>query len=46
LLVDLGIQVAQGYLLGEPVSAEQLYDRLRASPPSQLVVPGVAATPA
>ena len=36
-LRSLGVRVAQGYLLGRPVPAEDLDDRLRHSPPSQLV---------
>jgi EAL domain-containing protein (putative c-di-GMP-specific phosphodiesterase class I) len=36
-LQSLGVRIAQGYLLGRPVPAEDLYDRLRRSPVSQLV---------
>ncbi|MGA2925017.1 MAG: EAL domain-containing protein [Solirubrobacteraceae bacterium] len=38
-----GVWIAQGLLLGMPVQAEQLYDRLRASPPSQLTLPAQRA---
>jgi diguanylate cyclase (GGDEF)-like protein len=41
LLVDIGVRVAQGFLLGRPVPAEELEDRLRASAVSQLADPGV-----
>ncbi len=39
-LRSLGVRVAQGYLLGRPVPAEDLDDRLRRSAPSRLVTDG------
>jgi diguanylate cyclase (GGDEF)-like protein len=38
LLQRHGVRIAQGFLLGRPVPAEQLYERLRESAPSQLAV--------
>jgi diguanylate cyclase (GGDEF)-like protein len=43
LLVDLGVRVAQGFLLGRPVPAEELHDRLMTSPVCRMAAPALPA---
>jgi diguanylate cyclase (GGDEF)-like protein len=42
LLLQLGVRVAQGFLLGRPAPAAELHERMLASPACRRVEPGVA----